>query len=93
MNIQNKRRLALLVVLALPLAAYAESKPMMDPVKPEPNTRILLLGTFPKDRAPGTPDRRKIQEINALIAKLDDDKWIRFLDIGGRLLDREGNMK
>jgi lysophospholipase L1-like esterase len=57
-----------------------------------PRTRVLLLGTFPKDRAPNTPDRRKIQEINALIAKLDDGKRIRFLDIGGRLLDKDGNL-
>jgi|GEM_PF-543504 len=57
-----------------------------------PNTRVLLLGTFPKDRAPGTPDRRKIQDINALIAKLDDGKWIRFLNISGRLLDEDGNL-
>ena len=57
-----------------------------------PHTKILLLGTFPKDRAPNTPDRRKIQEINALIAKLDDGNWIRFLDISDRLLDKDGNL-
>ncbi|MEI6809562.1 MAG: GDSL-type esterase/lipase family protein [bacterium] len=57
-----------------------------------PNTRILLLGTFPKDKAPDTPDRRKIQEINELIAKLDDGRWIQFLDIGDRLLDKDGNL-
>lgn len=48
-----------------------------------PNTQILLLGTFPKDRAPNTPDRRKIRELNSIIANLNDGKWIRFLDIGG----------
>jgi lysophospholipase L1-like esterase len=57
-----------------------------------PNTKILLLGTFPKDKAPATPDRRKIQEINTLIAKLDDGKWIRFLDIGKQLLDKGGTL-
>ncbi|MCX6997467.1 MAG: GDSL-type esterase/lipase family protein [Kiritimatiellaeota bacterium] len=57
-----------------------------------PRTKVLLLGTFPKDRVPGTPDRRKIQEINTLIAKLDDGKRIRFLDIGSRLLDKDSNL-
>jgi lysophospholipase L1-like esterase len=57
-----------------------------------PNTRILLLGTFPKDRAPNTPDRHKIQELNSIIAHLNDGQWIRFLDIGGELLDKDGNL-
>jgi lysophospholipase L1-like esterase len=57
-----------------------------------PRTKVLLLGTFPKDRSPGTPDRLKIQEINSLIAKLDDRQWIRFLDMSGRLLDKDGNL-
>lgn len=35
MNIQSKPILALLVVLALPLTAYADSKPTSDPAKPE----------------------------------------------------------
>jgi hypothetical protein len=57
-----------------------------------PNTQILLLGTFPKDRAPNTPDRRKIQELNSITANLNDGKWIRFLDIGGQFLDKDGNL-
>ena len=57
-----------------------------------PNTRIVLLGTFPKDRAPNTPDRRKIRELNSIIANLNDGKWIRFLDIGGEFLDKDGNL-
>jgi len=57
-----------------------------------PNTRILLLGTFPKGKAPKTPDRRKIEESNALIAKLDDGKWIHFLEISNQLLDKDGNL-
>ena len=57
-----------------------------------PNTQVLLLGTFPKDKVPNTPDRRKIQESNALIAKLDDGKWIHFLDISSQLLDKDGNL-
>ncbi|MEI6297311.1 MAG: GDSL-type esterase/lipase family protein, partial [bacterium] len=57
-----------------------------------PRAKILLLGTFPKDRSPTAPDRRKIQEINALIAKLDDGTWIRFRDLTPKFLDTEGSL-
>ncbi len=57
-----------------------------------PNTQILLLGTFPKDPAPNMPDRLKIRELNSIIAQLNDGQWIRFLDIGGGFLDKDGNL-
>ncbi|MCX6878160.1 MAG: glycoside hydrolase family 127 protein [Verrucomicrobia bacterium] len=57
-----------------------------------PSTKILLLGTFPKDHESGTPDRRKIQELNSIIAKLDDGKGLRYLDISGRLLDKDNKL-
>ena len=57
-----------------------------------PNTKILLLGTFPKDRYPTSPDRRKIQEINALIAKPDDGKNIRFCDLTPKFLSENGTL-
>ena len=57
-----------------------------------PRTRVLLLATFPKDRAPTTPDRRKIQEINALIAKFDDGKNVRFCDLTPKFLSRDGTL-
>ena len=57
-----------------------------------PGTRILLLGTFPKDRAPNTPDRRKIQASNDIVKKLDDGRWIRFLNISNKLLEENGNL-
>ena len=55
-----------------------------------PQSKILLMGTFPRDQAPGTAYRLKIQQINAAISHLDDGQWIRFLDIGGQLLDKDG---
>jgi len=57
-----------------------------------PDTKILLLGTFPKDKEPSTPDRRKIQELNSIIAKLDDGMSLRYLDISNRLLDKDGTL-
>ena len=57
-----------------------------------PRTKVLLLGTFPKDRSPAAPDRRKIQEINTLIAKLDDGKWIWFCDLTQKFLGADGTL-
>lgn len=57
-----------------------------------PDTRILLLGTFPADRAPDTPARLKIQKLNGLLATLGDGRRVTFLDIGKQLLDRDGRL-
>jgi lysophospholipase L1-like esterase len=57
-----------------------------------PESKILLLGVFPRAEKPEQPVRKKIKDINAEIAKLDDGKWIKYLDIGDKFLDSEGNL-
>jgi lysophospholipase L1-like esterase len=54
-----------------------------------PNAKILLLGVFPRG-VPGDPVRDKIAEINRIIARLDDQKHVFYLDIGGAFLDDKG---
>lgn len=54
-----------------------------------PNTKLLLLGIFPRDN-PNTPNRLKITEANALISKLHDGKKTWYLDITKVLLDEQG---
>jgi lysophospholipase L1-like esterase len=54
-----------------------------------PDAKILLLAIFPRSY-PGDPVRDKIAEANAIIAKLDDQKHVFFLDIGTRFLDDRG---
>ena len=49
-----------------------------------PNTKVLLLGVFPRGEEANTSTRKKIAEINALLAKLDDDRSVFFIDIGPR---------
>jgi lysophospholipase L1-like esterase len=67
----------------------------------KPKMKVLLLGVFP--RAGKRPDKEateveaanlhpKIKQINEIIAKLDDGKNIKYLDIGGKFLDKEGNL-
>src|SRR5205807_201466 len=58
-----------------------------------PKTRVLLVGIFPRGADPADPDRAKIMDANAQTARLDDGGSIRFLDIGDRFLDPEGNLK
>ncbi len=53
-----------------------------------PQTKILLLGIFPKR----DPNRARTDAANPIIAKLDDGKMIRFLDVGRHLLDKDGNI-
>lgn len=58
-----------------------------------PETRILLLGLFPRGARAGDKYRDKIKEINSLLAKLDDvGKQVQFVDLGSRMLDKEGGI-
>jgi lysophospholipase L1-like esterase len=54
-----------------------------------PDAKILLLAIFPRS-VPADPVRDKIAEVNRIIAKLDDQKHVFFMDIGGKFLDDKG---
>jgi lysophospholipase L1-like esterase len=54
-----------------------------------PNTKVLLLAIFPRGEKPN-PQREKIQKANETIAKLDDGKMVRYLDIGPKFVDKDG---
>jgi lysophospholipase L1-like esterase len=56
-----------------------------------PETKILLLGIFPRAQ-PGDSFRDQIKEINTAIAKLDDGKMVTFLDIGPKFLEADGTL-
>lgn len=59
--------------------------------KTSPETKILLLAVFPRgEKAEKNAAREKIAAINKTIAKLDDGKSVRYLDIGGRFLREDG---
>jgi len=58
-----------------------------------PETRILLLGIFPRADPKGPPPgSTQIKDVNAGLAKLDDGKFIRFLDIGPKFLQPDGTL-
>ncbi|MDE0595158.1 MAG: sulfatase-like hydrolase/transferase [Roseibacillus sp.] len=57
-----------------------------------PQTKILLLGVFPRDPYP-TDEKRKINvAINEIISKFDDGERVHFLDISEKFLDQNGHL-
>jgi lysophospholipase L1-like esterase len=54
-----------------------------------PDAKILLLAIFPR-AVPGDPIRDKLAEANRIIARLDDQKHVFYLDIGAKFLDDRG---
>ncbi|MDF2440389.1 MAG: hypothetical protein JWN98_1373 [Abditibacteriota bacterium] len=57
-----------------------------------PNSKLLLLGIFPRSAKASDAVREKLKTVNAELAKLDDGNKTRYLDIGPRFLDAEGNL-
>jgi lysophospholipase L1-like esterase len=57
-----------------------------------PQTKLLLLGIFPRGAEANNPFRDKIKTVNQALAKLDDGKMTRYLDIGAKFLDEAGNI-
>jgi lysophospholipase L1-like esterase len=57
-----------------------------------PDTKVLLLGIFPRGEKAGDPIRPRLKAVNATIAKLDDGRHIFFLDIGDKFLQPDGSI-
>jgi len=61
--------------------------------KRTPDTKVLLLGIFPRGASATDRNRERIKAINAMIAKLDDGgKKVRYLDIGSKFLTEDGTL-
>ena len=60
--------------------------------KATPETKILLLGIFPRSEKNDAPQRVQIREINTALAPLHDGKHVHFLDIGGKFLEPDGTL-
>lgn len=59
-----------------------------------PKSQLLLMGIFPCFTQEKSPDAIKnaarIRAVNAMLAKLDDGRQTRFMDIGSQFLDKDG---
>ena len=68
--------------------------------KQKPGAKVLLLGVFPRaggigkevEVAPPEKLNAKIKAINEQIAKLDDGKYVKYLDIGEKFLNTDGGL-
>jgi lysophospholipase L1-like esterase len=56
-----------------------------------PDSKILLLGIFPRARL-NDPQRAQVALVNTVIAKLDDGKMVKFLDISPQFLAPDGTL-
>lgn len=57
-----------------------------------PQTKILLLATFPRGADPSDKKRQVNEKGNAIVAKLAADDNVTFLDIGGEFLGDDGSL-
>ncbi|OAI54741.1 GDSL family lipase [Planctomycetaceae bacterium SCGC AG-212-F19] len=57
-----------------------------------PETKVLLLAVFPRGQKIPNTGNDKLIEVNKTVAKLDDGKSVRYLDIGPKFLDKEGQL-
>lgn len=57
-----------------------------------PQMKILVLAIFPRAEKKDSPDRIKLDEVNALVKKFAKGRKVEFLDIGAKFLDAEGNI-
>jgi lysophospholipase L1-like esterase len=67
--------------------------------KQRPHMKVLLLAIFPRASAgkdvkvvPAAKLNPKIKETNDIIAKLDNGKTVKYLDIGPKFLDADGGL-
>ena len=56
-----------------------------------PDTRILVLAIFPRGQKPYAT-RAKVDDVNRLLARLDDRDDVTFLDIGAKFLAPDGSI-
>ncbi|WP_158971095.1 platelet-activating factor acetylhydrolase IB subunit [Paraglaciecola sp. L3A3] len=55
-----------------------------------PNSKILVLATFPRSKSLNAPMRKRVNATNALVQHFADNKHIFWLDIGQEFLTSDG---
>jgi len=57
-----------------------------------PDAKIMLLAIFPRGSSRADTNRRKCEEANQIIARLDDQKHVFFTDINSKFLNENGGL-
>jgi len=55
-----------------------------------PDAKIILNGIFPRGATTTDSNRRKVAQVNSIIAKLDDQKHVFFTDLTSKMVDAQG---
>lgn len=58
----------------------------------QPQAKILLLAIFPRNATATDPIRIKLNAANEIIAKLDDGKQVKYMNINDKFLDKDGTL-
>jgi len=57
----------------------------------QPDTKILLLGIFPRGKT-FSAQRGRLLEVNQALARLEDNKHIFYLDFGSQFIENDGSI-
>jgi lysophospholipase L1-like esterase len=57
-----------------------------------PNAHIILMAVFPRGGTPNDGNRLKLAAVNKQIAMLDDSDRVSFVDIGSKLIEKDGSI-
>jgi len=57
-----------------------------------PDAKILLLAIFPRGAGPTDSNRLKVEEANRIIARLDDQQHVFFMNINSKFLNEKGGL-
>ncbi len=57
-----------------------------------PKTKVLILGIFPRGTNKEDKRRQVNEKANAIFKKLADDKYVHYLDIGQKFLEKDGTL-
>jgi lysophospholipase L1-like esterase len=57
-----------------------------------PDSKIILMGVFPRGASAKDPFRPKIVALNQLLAEFGKAKGIAFLDLGAKMLEPDGSL-
>jgi beta-glucosidase len=57
-----------------------------------PDAKILLLAIFPRGAGPTDSNHLKVEEANRIIARLDDQQHVFFMNINSKFLNEKGGL-
>ena len=80
------------VIRDKPPVTAAAIKKVVETVRDKlPQTKILLLGIFPRS-SPDSPERLANTEVNTMISELDDGDTVRYLNLNHAFLNTQGEI-